>query len=294
MLAHPLAGTAQEEIVWTESEDGIRLDGAVNRPASGPTKPLAVVQVPGFTSRFSHPVHIGLGRGLARRGYVSVTGNNRGWAFGETTSRRGDAVVIGGGWERFHEAPLDIGAWVSFALGLGARGVVLLGHSFGGPKVVAYQAERQDPRVVALVCASPGSTSEAALTPTPEAVELAERMVADGRGADLLPWGSFRGGTLSAQTLLDRAPANRGLFDVFGLFTPDPAVGRVRCPVLAFYGTRDMGGTGQLEPIALELIARNAASTRVDVRMVENADHSYTGQEDEVAAVIADWIDALQ
>lgn len=69
-----------------------------------------------------------------------MTGNNRGWAFGETTSRRGEQVVIGTGWERFHEAPLDIGAWVDFAMGLGVRAVALLGHSFGSPKVVYYQA----------------------------------------------------------------------------------------------------------------------------------------------------------
>lgn len=57
-----------EEIVWIESKDGIRFDGAVVRPTSGATKPVAVVQVHGFTGRFSHPAHVLVGRGLARHG----------------------------------------------------------------------------------------------------------------------------------------------------------------------------------------------------------------------------------
>ncbi|MGH2355983.1 MAG: alpha/beta hydrolase [Chloroflexota bacterium] len=283
-----MTSAAAEEIVWIESEDGLRLDGAVHRPTGGEAKPIAVVQVHGHTGRFSHPVHIRLGRGLAHHGYVSVTGNNRGWAFGETTLRRGERVVIGGGWERFHETPLDIGPWVDFALGLGVRAVALLGHSFGGPKVVYYQAQRQDPRVVALICASPGPMTDV-MTPTAEALALAKQMVAEGRGQHLLPWGSHRGSTLSAQAVLDRAPANRATYDVFGLYTPSPAVGRVACPILAFYGSRENLGMPELERI------RRAATAapRVDIRIFEGADHAYTGQEQEVASGVAAWLDSV-
>jgi dienelactone hydrolase len=277
-----------EEIVWIESEDGIRLDGAVHRPAAGTPKPIAVVQVHGHTGRFSHPGHIRIGRGLAGHGYVSVSGNNRGWAFGEATARRGERVVIGGGWERFHEAPLDIGAWVDFAMGLGARGVALLGQSYGGPKVVFYQAQRQDPRVAAVICASPGSVTDV-MTATADAVALAEQMVAEGRGQDLLPWGSHRGSTLSAQTLLDRAPANRPTFDVFGVYTPSPAVGRITCPLLAFYGANENLGMPELERIRRAA----AAAPRVDLRIFEGADHAYTGREQEVASAVAAWLDSL-
>jgi dienelactone hydrolase len=276
-----------EEIVWIESEEGIRLDGAVHRPAGRAPKPVAVVQVHGSTGRFSHPGHIRIGRELARQGYVSVTGNNRGWAFGELTQRRGERVMIGTAWERFNEAPLDIGAWVDFAMGLGVPAVALLGWSFGGLKVVSYQAQRQDPRVAALVCVSPGPVTDR-MTPPAERLALAERMVAAGHGGDLLPW-LARGGTLSAQTLLDRAPANRATFDVFGLYTPNPAVSRVTCPIFACYGSTESDGLPELERIRR---AATAAS-RVDIRVFEGADQAYTGREQELAAAVAAWLDGL-
>src|SRR6187455_446027 len=102
-----------EELVWVLSEDHLRLEGVVTRPTTAPARPTAVVQVHGFTGRFSTPTHVLMGRGLAERGYVSVAGNNRGVHFGVTTGRRdgsGEQVVIGAGWERFKETPLDTGA----------------------------------------------------------------------------------------------------------------------------------------------------------------------------------------
>lgn len=66
-------------------------------------------------------------------------------------------MPTGGGsaWERLEEAPRDLAAWVDLAAPLGAGGVVLAGHSSGAQRVVLYQAERQDTRVVGLALASP-------------------------------------------------------------------------------------------------------------------------------------------
>jgi pimeloyl-ACP methyl ester carboxylesterase len=128
-----------------------------------------------------------------------------------------------------------------------------------------------------------------AMTPAAGALALAERMVTEGRGQDLLPWGSYRGSTLSARTLLDHGPADRAALDVFGLHTRDPAIGRITCPVLALYGTLESEGLPELERI------RRAASAaaRVETRRFEGADHGYTGQEQEVAAAVAAWLDSL-
>jgi hypothetical protein len=40
---------SSEEIVWIESEDGLPLDGVVIRPVGIAAKPIAVVDVHGFT-----------------------------------------------------------------------------------------------------------------------------------------------------------------------------------------------------------------------------------------------------
>lgn len=282
-----MAQSYTEELVYVETEDGVLLEGVAIRPTGQQPRPLAIVWVHGLTGKFYSPMIVTIGRTLAGRGFVFVTGNNRGHDFGTLVRRRGQPVLAGGGWELFEESPYDVAAWTGYAAGLGVRGVVLLGHSLGALKVAYYQAQRQDPRVAGLIAASPPTRAGRL---EPELVAQAERMVAEGRGRDLLPWGisPAGAGTVSAQTYLSRARVN---IDVYGFHTPDPAVARIRCPILAFYGTNEEWvGT----PADLETIRQHArAAARVDTRVFEGADHVYTGCEDRVAAAIADWVDDL-
>ena len=71
------------------------------------------------------------------------------------------------------------------------RGVLLAGHSLGALKVGHYQALRQDSRVLGIVAASP---PVAASRVDPALLAIAERLVADGQGDELLPWGSSPAG----------------------------------------------------------------------------------------------------
>lgn len=284
-----MARAYEEELVYTESEDGLLLEGAVIRPTSPSTKSLAVVWIHGLTGKFYSLSTVRIGRELANRGYTFVTGNNRGHDFGAIyRTKSGDRLIVGGGWERFDESPRDVAAWIGFTVGLGFGGVALLGHSLGALKVCYYQALRQDSRVAGLIAASPPVRAGQV---DPALLDQAERMMAEGRGADLLPWGISQAGagTQSAQTYLNRATTN---LDVYGFRSPDPAVGQIRCPLLAFYGTNEESvGTAA----DLEIIRANARSAaRVDTRMFDGADHSYTGHETDVAAALAEWVDGLR
>ncbi len=79
--------------------------------------------------------------------------------------------------------------------------------------------------------------------------------------------------------------------DFFGIYTPDPRIARVRCPLFLCYGGDD-AGIANADDVAVA--ARNAkGSPRVDVRIVEHAVHAFIGREDEAAAIFADWIRTL-
>jgi len=279
-----------EELVWIESEDEFELAGAVIRPVGRAPLPVAAIWVHGATSRFYGPAHVQIGRELAKVGYLFVTGSNRGHHLGANLLRRGgpqlggDQVLGGTLWERFEDSPRDIGAWVTFTMTLGVQGVLLIGHSYGGVKVVYYQAQRQDPRVLALVLASPGPVNLLRFR-EPDLLEEAQRLVAQGRGSELLPSQSDGQPRPSAQTHLDRTTA---AIDVFGAETSNPAIAQVSCPVLAFYGTRE---DQALAAAALERIRRQVAGGRVETRMIEGAVHSYLRTESVVASVIAKWMD---
>lgn len=277
-----------EELVYTQTEDKVKLEGATIRPASTETKPLGIIWHHGLASRFSSAVAVRIGRMLAARGYPFLTANNRGHDFGIIMKRiDGKPVLGGGGWELFSESPYDIAAWNDFMQKEmpELRGIVLAGHSLGALKVTYYQAQRQDQRVAGLIAASPPKIASRL---QPEIRELAERLVAEGRGKDLLPWNisPAGAGTFSAQTFFDRRKAN---LDVFGFHTPNPVAAEIRCPLFAFYGTDEawIGSASELETI------RSNMTSPVTTRMIGGADHSYAGYEREVATAIGDWVDTL-
>lgn len=274
-----------EKIVTTTTEDGLVLHGVVLRPGR-PRRSLAVVWIHGLTGNFLRTMP--RARTIAERGYVVVNGNNRGHDFGALFPRPdAEPLLGGGGWELFDESPRDVAAWIDLAAGLGFPGVVLVGHSLGALKVGYYQATRQDPRVLGLVLASPPLP---ATQLSVDLVVVAERVVAEGRGRDLLPWGSTGAGagTVSAQTYLNRVQTN---LDVFGFVTPNPRSVRITVPILAFYGTEEptVGGPAELKKIEV-----NAPfSEGVETQMIAGANHVYAGHEEEVGALIASWAEKI-
>ncbi len=285
-----------DELVYTESEDGIILAGLVIRPGTQAAKTVAVVWIPGFSINFYHPSFIAIGRELAGLGNAFIIGNNRGHDIGANLWKKqedadGMSRTYGGAfWERFEESPRDVAAWIDFAMNLGFQGVALVGHSFGAKKVVYYQAGSQDPRILGLVVAS---TPIAPPEVDPELVTLAERLVAEGRGEELLPWETFESfftGPLSAQTYLSRVP------DVFGVNTPHAEIAKIRCPLLLCCGTNESDDPAlSLETVqAHEMVRRKAvAASRVDIALFEGANHGYDNHEREVAEAMALWIDTL-
>ncbi len=270
-----------EKIVYTTTKDSFEQTGALIRP-DGPAKPTAVVWMHGFAGNFYEKAMIEIGRNLALAGYAFICGNNRGHDFGSMYYPGGVPTLRGGGWELLEESAHDIRAWIRYAEGLGFESVILVGHSLGSHKAVFYQAEHQDPRIVGLVTASPPLRAGA---PDPAVLSIAKEMCARGGARDLLPWGSFpiAAGSLSAGTYVSFKCENRPLFL--------ESIGRVKCPILVFFGTEEswIGTESDLE------VVRKAASASPQVRtlMVEGADHSYGTRTKEVAGHMIDWMDSV-
>ena len=82
--------------------------------------------------------------------------------------------------------------------------------------------------------------------------------------------------------------------DFFGVQTPNAAVTQIRCPLLAFFGTKgDVGTEADLELLKSSVKRQSSGPSRVQTIMIQNADHMYTGQEAQVADAIAKWADTL-
>jgi pimeloyl-ACP methyl ester carboxylesterase len=290
------AGRVTEELVHARSEDGITNGGAFFAPPKGPAKPTAVIWVHGWGVNFYYPTYVNIGRALAERGYPCLSVNTRMHDIGTIAGWRGETRIRGGGyWGVPSEQSRDLAAWIDFAKDRGFKTVILAGHSAGSSAVNAYQAAKQDERVVGLVLAS-GRVQPAAKPPDPDLLAQATRLVADGRGDDLLrfpnrPHPSF----VSAATFLDLAKMGPVLNDFFGVRGADPPVTRVRCPILAWYGTKepDIGGEADLELLKACVKRLPGGPRRADTAMIPNADHMYNGEEARVAQTLAEWADTL-
>lgn len=280
-----------EELAYTETSDGLLLEGVIIRPVGIPLVPVVVVCIHGFPGNFYAPLLIRIGRGLAERGLTFVSGNTRGHDIGARIRRSSqqEPLLAGSWWELFDESPRDVAAWIDLAVGLGFSGAVLIGYSIGATKVISYQAEHLDPRVRGVGSISGPVRRHRGITT--ELVNIAERMVAEGKGQAFMPaepWSRRypppKPGPASAQTYLSWT---RRSLDVFGLDTPEPAISAIRCPLFACYGTNEPDiGT----PDDLEMIRKNAnAAATLQTAVFEGADHSYAGHEERLLDTIAGW-----
>ena len=210
----------------------------------------------------------------------------------EKYSLVGKRVRGGGYWGVTSQDALDIAAWINFAEHTGFSKVALVGHSAGWASVGRYQAESGDRRVVGLVLAS--GMIGPAQEDDPQLVAQARKLVADGAGDDLLrlPNRSFPS-FVSAATYLDIEDTPREFKDFFGIgHTQTPAVLRVKCPLLAFFGTRgDIAGEKDLG-VLKSALQRLPASPNLKTTMIVNGDHEYVGEEAQVAEKIARWVEA--
>jgi pimeloyl-ACP methyl ester carboxylesterase len=289
------SGKISEELVYAESSDGIVNEGAIFSPPKDSAKPIAIIWIHGSGASFCRPQYVKIGRALAALGYACIDGNTRKHDLG--TRSDGEKTIYGGSlWGKESEQVHDLAAWIDLAMARGFKGVVLVGHSAGSNAVRRYQAQKQDRRVAGIVSASGGVRFVTRLN-DPELLARAKRLLADGRGHDLLrvPNQPNFDQFISAATIVDFANIPLEQKDFFGVETPNPAVTRVRCPILAFYGTKEpgVGTAADLELLKSCVKRQESGPSRVDTVMIPNATHEYDGVEADVAKIIAQWADTL-
>jgi pimeloyl-ACP methyl ester carboxylesterase len=290
-------GSYSEQIVFTPSEDQRWLAGVLMRPTEGSTRPIGIVSLHGSPGYFYVPTNVYLGRELAERGYLYVSGNTRAhdgasadvpWPWGCGTG--GAPWRLGGeGWYRWDEEPRDVAGWIDFLVAQGAERIVLFGHSGGVKRANYYQAERQDPRVVGLILA--GSSDRVGAV-DPARLERAERLVAEGRGEALLP--APEGVPLLDGMQSAASYVHWGRYaSQFAAEGYTPWIASIRVPVLAIFGALEVEDFPVMLPNVEHMRSRAVQAPRFDVQVIEGADHCYAGHEQKLAEVVEGWLATL-
>ena len=288
-------GGVTEELVHVRSDDGIMNGGAMFLPPVRSGSGVAVIWIPGSGVNFYYPTYVKIGREVAARGLAFIAANTRMHDLGTVASGVEGGKRIRGGtyWGLYSDQARDIAAWIGLANERGFKRVVLAGHSAGATAVQMYQAERQDSRVAGLVLAS-GRVQPATAPTDQDMLAEAKRLVADGRGEELLHYPNRSTPSfVSAATFIDLAQWLPR--DFFGVQSPDAPVTRIRCPILAWFGTNepDIGTAADLDLLKSPLKRLPTGPSRVDTAMIQNAGHMYDGEEAQVADTIAKWARAL-
>jgi pimeloyl-ACP methyl ester carboxylesterase len=286
-------GKFPEVLVHASASDGIVNGGVVFMPSKDASRPVAVVWIHGWGTNFHDPAYTRIGRALAERGVTTFSVNTRMHDLGTSAIHRGGRRVRGGGyWGITSEQSRDLAAWVGVAQAHGVSRVVLVGHGAGWPAVAAYQAATQDARVAGVVLAS-GPVQPLERPNDAGLIAEAQRLVTAGQGDDLLrlPGRSFPS-LISAATFLDQVNTPTASLDIFGVKSTDAAIARITVPLLAFFGTSgDVGGEAELTVVRATGRRLATGPRRIDTVMIARADHMYTGEEAQVAQVIADWLE---
>jgi pimeloyl-ACP methyl ester carboxylesterase len=291
----PSSPRSPEEIVYAHSNDDVLGAGVLFSPPADSAKQVAMIWVHGWGVNFYQPSYIAVGRALAQHGYTTICGNTRMHDLANIEGYRDGKRIRGGGyWGVAGDEVRDIAAWVDLAERRGFKSVVLIGHSAGWSAVRTYVSNVRDPRVVGIVLAS-GEVSPDTRRPDVDQLRQAQELMAKGEGDALIrdPKRDFPS-YISAATFLDIWPSDAARsVDFFGVQTPNAPITHVHAPLLAFFGTSgDVGGETDLN-LLTSGVARQKQAPRVTTALIHDADHMYTGQEQQVADVIAKWAAGL-
>jgi len=277
--------------------DRLELQG-LYYPADGP----ALLHVHGLDGNFYENRFIdALAEACVRRNVALLTFNNRGHDYISDIIVESDTGPgyrqLGGMYETLGECVEDIRAAANRLSAHGHRKLILQGHSHGALKALHYLHATGDERVAALSLLSPSDDFALARSKLggrfEEGRALAAGMVAEGRGAELMPPGWFDYPT-SARTWHDLYRPDSVALS-FNLARTDrdsfPELAAVRLPVFLALGTENEAFSLPATEFADRAGTALAAAPSFHAAVIEGAPHNYLDHEDELAAALGHWLD---
>ncbi|WP_144875923.1 DUF1749 domain-containing protein [Microbacterium sp. 1.5R] len=268
-----------ETVAFTTS-DGWTLDGLLYPAESDAGEKTVLLHVHGKGATM-FDIHA---RWLpdALRGVAHFAFNMRCHALAYNTDRD-DVPVHGGMYESLAEGEADLQAAVEFLRAEGFEQIVMSGHSSGGYYAGVYTPTGDD--IVGRILLSPLTDNKTALSwwwPEPadlaRAIEVAEAMVAEGRGSEIIPLPSWYWG-ITAKSLIERAATPGSEFWIERVNLRDS-------PVLFGWG-----GTESRDDTWAEIGTRLDPEVH-DARIGES-DHWYHGHEDEMTELVAGFVERV-
>jgi pimeloyl-ACP methyl ester carboxylesterase len=259
--------------------DTYPLDGIFYAPDSGPIRAAAM-----FFHGNCHNFYMGPSRfmpeTLLAAGIACLAFNRRGHDM--ITSLDGRDIG-GGSFQLAHEALADNRYAARWLKQRGFADPIIIGHSNGGVLAARHAVDHPETPAVVLMSAHRGGhgittrLSELGLFGRDQLAEIranAERMVAEGRGKQLLLLPGWWW-VASAECIVDYSDN-----------MPDTLENarKMRVPALFLRGDREPADLYPAEIFA------SVCTSPCEARVLPDCDHFYTGNENKVSALVVDWL----
>ena len=204
-------------------------------------------------------------------------------------------VRIGDAYEKFEESLIDIAAAIDFAHSKGFSNIHLSGHSLGAPKVAYYCANGNDTRLSSVIFLSPSDMVGLVRTDNhyKEDMDMAKRMVAEGKGGMLLPnsalWDEYQ---LSADTYISLGDdhSDVAIFNFHDSADTLPLLSKITIPTCAIMGRKDDALVVSIDETMERIKNALPNSLKIETHILGDANHGYNGFEQELADALVSWI----
>jgi pimeloyl-ACP methyl ester carboxylesterase len=292
------------QLVRFETSDGVGLAGVLFEPARRSDRAVIFLHGTGGSSVFESKRTKPLAAVLMRNRIAYFPFNNR----GAHVIRRAGRDLGGFAYERIRNCVLDVDAAVAELRRRGYRDITLVGHSTGANKIAVYDARTKRNLVRRYVLLGGGDDTgmlyeHLGARRFASALERARTMIRARRGSELVP-SAISKLPMSWRSFYDMANPD-GDYNVFPFLE---VIGGIRLsrrprfrhlrgirkPTLVLYGDRDeYAYGGDVSRCVGALADALGPKTNFELAIMEDADHGFSGREEELGQMIADWIELV-
>lgn len=287
-------------LIRFEATDGAPLAGLLFEPKRATTRAIVFLHGTGGASVFESKRTSLLADVFTGAGLAYFPFNNR----GAHLVRRLGRELGGSAHERIRDCVFDIDGALRELLRRGYRDITLVGHSTGANKIAVYDHHKTRSHAKRYVLLAGGDDTgllydQLGAARFRKALEKGRAMIRARRGHELVPR-SLSGLPLSWRSFYDVANPD-GDYNVFPFLEVlrNVRLSRrprfrhlrgIRKPALFLYGENDEYCFGDVSRCVAILDEALGPKPNVELAIMRDADHGFSGRERELGAVIADWI----
>lgn len=174
--------------------------------------------------------------------------------------------------------------------------IFLEGRSIGSQKIAYYQYKKKDKKVKGLVLLAPADDYNVRKRELgrkfQNAVKLANKLYKKDKNTEMPQ--KYSGLNFSISRFLSFADLR---FVEARLFNYESQklkeFSKIKTPILAIFGSKDDSLVKSAKKY-MEILERDTNSKSFNWFVVKNADHGFTGKEDQTAKIVVDWLERLK